>query len=417
MIPSLTHEADNVRFFIAPNILPSLKHLPWQHPLETWEDRGVIIVPVKSGLSRHVVRFIQTDGGRFAVKETTFPSASREFASYVELAAREIPTLLPVGVIARDEGTGMIDTKVGRQHQKQETGYLVTALMEKVVPDSHLFRRGFKRENRTRIWDAVIHLFVRLHSNGTYWGDASLSNMLIHFSSEIVPQLGRRTQLRAVLADAETVEIHPSISDSLRVADVDFFLESMQWTEADLKASGVVREPVLTPDDRRYFLSTYRDRYAVELEMRSFELVTKIDVDQLLGDFNARGYGKLLLKHINEHKWYLSERRGREVPLTDAARDWYVNIFKPVCTIFSEYGILEYFPEKTASSLYVEIMEHKYFMSQQEKKDVGLVAALEDYSSTFARQEPFRLTLRSIVDALTSLFRSELPAPRNIYLA
>jgi len=413
LIPSPDHEQENIRFSIPAEFLPALKALPWEFPLESWEDHGVIIVPVKSGLSRHIVRFLEAGGRRFAVKETTPPAAAREFSSYLELAAREIPTLSPVGIVTRDEGSGMVDTKVGWQIQPRETGYLVTALMDKVVPDAYLFRRAFKKDSRTRIWDAVIQLFVRLHSNGVYWGDASLSNMLIHFSTEVVPQLGRRTRLRAVLADAETVEIHPSVSDTLRLADVEFFLESMQWTEADLRASGVVREPVVTPDDRAYFVETYRDRFAVELEMRAFELVTKIDVDKLLGDFDSRGYGKLLLQHIQEHKWYLSERRGHEIALADAAHDWYAHIFKPVCKIFSDQGLLEYFPDKTAASLYVEIMEHKYFMSEREKKDVGLAAALEDYCSTFGEAEPFRLTIGSIARAITSLFRHDVPRPPN----
>ena len=191
----------------------------------------------------------------------------------------------------------------------------MTQLMEKVIPDSYLFRRGFSKENRDRIWDVVIELFVQLHGNGVYWGDASLANMLIHFSTEIVPELGRRTRLQAVLADAETVEVRPSLSDSLRRADVDFFLESMLWTEADLQASGVTRDPVITREDQQYITTRYAERYAVAQEIRSFELVTHIDVDRLLGNFDAKGYGKLLLQHINEHKWYLSERHGKEVPL------------------------------------------------------------------------------------------------------
>ena len=144
-------------------------------------------------------------------------------------------------------------------------------------------------------------------------------------------------------------------------------------------------------------------------------LGTHIDVDRLLGNFDVKGYGKLLLLHINEHKWYLSERKGREVLLIEAAEDWYREIFKPVCRIFNEYGLLRYFPDETASTLYVEVMEHKYFMSEQEKKDVGLMEALRDYLEHFATHDPLRRLVGSIVDALTSLFKTSLP-PDNIYL-
>jgi len=369
------------------------------------------MIPVKCGISRHVVRFVDVGGSRYAIKETTPPGARREYENYRNLQSRGIPTLQPVGIVTRDDGTDVVSTIVGSQTERRETGYMVTALMDKVIPDSFLYRRGFSRRNRNRIWDAVIDLFVKLHSEGVYWGDASLANMLINFDTEFVPEIGRRTRLAAVLADAETVEVHPSISDSLRMADVEFFLESMQLTEADLLASNVVRDPMITREDHRYVLARYTEQFDVAREMRWFELVTHIDVDRLLGSFDVRGYGRLLLQHINEHKWYLSERKGREVTVVEAAEDWYRHVFKPVCTVLNDHGLPGFFPDKTAARLYVEIMEHKYFMSQHEKRDVGLMAALEDCTERFATAAPGRSTFSSIANALAAMFGGDEPLP------
>jgi hypothetical protein len=401
---------DNLHFFVPEEMLAHLAALPWQHALETWGEHRVKLLEVKSGLSRHVVRFVHVNGHRFAIKQTSRETAEREHDTYVKLRAMGIRTLAPVGVVERHEGMGITATQVGSQVYDRWTGYLITELMEKVVPDAFLYKRGFSRENRRRIWDAVIALFVEMHSKGVYWGDASLANMLIHFSNEVEPQLGYRTKLRAVLADAETVEIHPALSESLRLADVEFFIESMQWMEADLKASGIVREAVITDHDQKMIIETYKERYAVEQEMRSFELVTKIDVESLLGDFDSKGYGTILLKHINEHKWYVSEREGREVSLEDAAQDWYRKVFKPVCRLFNEYDLSSFFPDKTAASLYVQIMEHKYFMSEQKKKDVGIAAATWDYVVRFAQPSLSQHTIRSLMRELKALFK-RLPAP------
>lgn len=416
-IPQLSFEADNVRFFISPADHHHLVGLPWHRPLERWQEHRVKMLHVKSGLSRHVVRFVASGKRHYAVKETASESARQEYERYLQLHALDVPTLSPVGIVCRNDGTGVVHTQVGTQLQMMETGYLITELMENVIPDSFLFKRTFSEENRNRIWDAVIRLFIHMHSRGVYWGDASLANMLIHFSPEVVPELGRRTRLRAVLADAETVEIHPTVSDSLRLTDVEFFLESMLWTEADLRASGIARDPLMTQEDQSYILRHYNELFDVELEMRSFELVTHMDADKLLGNFDVKGYGKLLLQHINEHKWYLSERRKQEVSLVEAAENWYGQIFKPVCRIFQDHGLLRFFPDKTASSLYVEIMEHKYFMSQKEKRDVGLATAVEDYTRRFAHTGPFKHTVDSIMEALkTLLTRYSLPG-HTIYLA
>ncbi len=396
-------------------MLALVREMPWKNPLETWSDRQVNLLNVKSGLSRHVVRFVESDGRRFAIKETSLESALREHETYIRLRGMGLPTLVPVGIVARNDGTVIVETKIGAQPQERVTGYLITELMEKVVPDSFLFKRGFTKENRKRIWDAVIRLFVEMHIQGVYWGDASLANMLINFGTDVIPALGHRTSLRAVLADVETVEIHRSLTDSLRLSDVEFFIESMQWTEADLKQSGIVRDAVITEDDQRFLLTSYKERYEVEQEMRSFELVTHIDVDKLLGDFDVRGYAKLLLKHINEHKWYLSERQKREVPIVDAAEDWYREVFQPVCNVFLQYDFVDYFPEKTAASLYVEIMEHKYLMSEQAKKDVGLIAAAKDFVKRHATHKPPAPTIRSMIRELKALFRRMPASLQTLY--
>ena len=410
MISLPTREEGPLRFYVPPRSIPVLAKLPWNASLESWQEYGVKLLEVKSGLSRHVVRFVQANGHRYAIKETSLESARREHEAYIRLREMEVHTLFPVGVVARNDGTRIVETKVGRQAQEHHTGFLITELMEKVVPDSFLFRRGFSKENRKRIWDAVIRLFVEMHSRGVFWGDASLANMLIHFSSEVEPELGGRTRLRAVLADAETVEIHRSITDSLRLADVEFFLESMQWTEADLRASGIVREAVMTEDDQHFILKAYRERYEVEQEMQSFELMTHINADKLLGDFDVKGYARVLLKHINEHKWYLSERLGREVSLVEAAKEWYRDVFQPVCQLFLQYKVADFFPEKTAASLYVEIMEHKYFLSERAGKDVGLIVSARDFVQHKASRKLPQSTIRSIIRELRTLFQ-RLPAP------
>lgn len=416
MLPSLALEVGNVQLFVPQDFASILALLPWQDPLEIWHERRVKLLNVKSGLSRHVVRFVQADGHRFAIKETSLESAKREYGTYIRLRELGLHTLVPVGVVARNDGTEIVETRIGSQPQERFTGYLVTELMDKVIPDSFLFKRGFAKENRRRIWDAVIRLFVEMHISGVYWADASLANMLINFNTEHVPELGHRTNLRAVLADVETVEIHRSITDSLRRADVDFFLESMQWTEADLKASGIVRDAVITEEVQQFIVTTYNERFTIEQEMRSFELVTHIDVDKLLGDFDVKGYGKLLLKHINEHKWYLSERQKREVPLVEAAKDWYKEVFRPVCKVFIHYNFADFFPEKTAASLYVEIMEHKYLMSERAGKDVGLIVAAKDFVKKHATHKPPQTIIRSIVRELRALFK-QLPLPlQTMYL-
>ncbi len=389
---------------LARQFLPSLQQLPWHKPLLKWTRRDAKFLQVKSGLSRHLVRFIESKRQAFAIKETTGETAAKEIAAYRRLREMGIPALYPVGTVIREEEKIIIVSSPASPVEHPTTGYVVTALLEYSLPNSHLFRRAFTHASRRRIWDAIVTLFVQLHHGGVFWGDASLSNMMIVFANQHFPEIGIRTVLRAVLADAETIEFHPHLSPRMRMTDIDFFLESMAWTEEDLRASGFLRDALMTKADQEYIIHRYADLYEIEREEQKFEFLTKIDVDALIGPFSQRGQSKALLKHIYEHKWYLSERRGVDVPLEEAASDWYMNVFKPVLLLFDEFRILDEFPEATASSLYLDIMLHKYYLSEQCGRDVGLITAFESYSGQFQENERKRIKMKKLASSIKMMF-------------
>jgi hypothetical protein len=394
---------------------PLLSSLPWDKPLEAWRSRDARFLRIKCGTSRHVVRFIRRRKRQFAIKETSVGAAHHEFRAYKRLRDLAIPTLTPVGIVVREEGIRFISTPAGPQPEVQANAFLITELLDYALPNSYLFRRGFTVANRRHIWDAIIRLFVMLHCGGVYWGDASLANMMIVFAREKFPEIGVRTVLRAVLADAETVEFHPAISDAMRRADVEFFLESMEWTDADMRASGIIRDPLMTKDDQEYILQRYHDLYEIEREEQSFEILTNMDVEALLGPFQTKGQSKALLKHIYEHRWYLSELAGREVSLEEASRDWYQDVFKPVLMLMGEFGIVEEMPDKTAASLYLDIMLHKFLLSERVGRDVGLLAAFRDFSKHVGPNRRLQEKLTRFSDSLQERFgraAARFSAPR-----
>ncbi len=395
----------NVHFFFEARGVQYLRDLPWDTTLDAWGGR-VKFLQIKSGLSRHIVRFVRVRKRAFAIKETSGETAQREHASYKKLRALEIPTLLPIGTVIRDEGLVPVPTGVGSQLERHATGYLITEVLEYALPDYFLFRRSFAKVNRQKIWEAIIRLFVRLHYKGVYWGDASLSNMMIVFGKEDIPEIGVRTVLRAVLADAETVEFYPKLSPKMRMADIENFFESMAWTEADMRSSGMLRDPLMTPEDQQYIVRRYQDLLAIEEEEQHFELITRIDVDELLGPFQAPGQSKALLQHIYEHKWYLSERDRKEISIGDAALDWYLNVFKPVIAIFNEHSVIDEFPDRTAASLYLDIMLHKYYLSEKMGRDIGVVAAFDSYSKTFKDKGGAMEKMKQLARSVEKLFHS-----------
>ncbi len=80
---------------------------------------------------------------------------------------------------------------------------------------------------RDRLLDAMASLLVDLHRAGVYWGDCSLANTLFRRDGD---------KIQAYLVDAETSEIHPSLSDGQRALDLDILVENVGFGLADLGA-------------------------------------------------------------------------------------------------------------------------------------------------------------------------------------
>lgn len=392
-----------ISFFVDDLFLPDLEKLPWPHAVAGWRSLGVKHFNIKHGLGRHPVVFVQAGNRKYVIKELGFEVARREVENYKQMLLRGLHTLIPAGCVAREEEPLAVWTPVGRQYQRNLIGHTVTLLIDHVLPDSQLYRRAFNLENRKRIWDAIVDLFVELHANGVYWGDASLANTLIKFMKIDVPLIGRKTRLKAFLADAETVEIHDSVPDSMREADLAFFLESMEWVNEDLRASGITRDEMATAQDKDYLRENYERRYEVELKGRAFEKLSGLEIAKYLGPVREPAYFEVLRQHIEEHKWYASERLQREVSYAEGARDWLEHVFIPMCELFRSEGLLDLFPGKTASDLYVEIMNNKYVLSRKAGRDVGMIRAARDYANRFGEPHPVAAFWRSLAGGMLKI--------------
>ena len=88
---------------------------------------------------------------------------------------------------------------------------------------------------RDRLLDAMASLLVDLHRGGVYWGDCSLANTLFRRDGD---------KIQAFLVDAETSEVHPSLSDGQRAYDLEVLVENVAFGLADLAAyQGRADEP------------------------------------------------------------------------------------------------------------------------------------------------------------------------------
>lgn len=222
--------------FICAKPDPGLLRLPWQVPLADWPVEHLVALP--RGLSRHVVRFIAVDDATYAAKEIAEHLADREYALLRDLSRLGTPAVEPIGIVSqrRDANGGPLDP------------ILLTRQLEFSLPYRSLFSAGVRQETVSRLLDAMVVLIARLHLVGFKWGDISLSNILFRRDAG---------SFAAYLVDAETGELHPTLSRGQRLQDLDIARTNLFGDFLDLQAGGLLRPP-LSP---LQLVDTIADRY------------------------------------------------------------------------------------------------------------------------------------------------------------
>ncbi len=112
-----------------------------------------------------------------------------------------------------------------------------------------------------------------------------------------------------------------------------------------------------------------------------------------------------LLNQISNHMHYLNEnleKGQKQYSFEDTALEWYDNIYLPARNIIGHYRILEHFPNRTKSDLYVWINAHKYYLREKYGDDIGLSDAAYDFSKKFS--EGFWPRIRLAFDNIVKKF-------------
>ena len=200
---------------------PALLDLPWRLPLEDWPDEHLAALP--RGISRHVVRFARLSGQVVAVKEISEPLARREFQTLRNLRRLGLPAVEPLAVVSgRVDGSG-----------EPLDACLVTRHLRFSLPYRAVFSQRLRPDTARRTLDALAVLLVRLHLAGVFWGDVSLSNTLFRRDAG---------EFAAYLVDAETAEIHPTLSRGQREHDLFIAHGNIAGELMDLEAGGQLDE-------------------------------------------------------------------------------------------------------------------------------------------------------------------------------
>ncbi|MFN2502830.1 MAG: DUF4032 domain-containing protein [Acidimicrobiales bacterium] len=394
---------------------PDLLDLPWGVPLVEWEHPR--LVRMAQGLSRHVVRCV-SDGDRvYALKEMIPEDAAREYGMLRLLAEENLPVVAAVGLVT------------GRQTPGGQAlgAVLVTRYLDFALPYRYLFGIEGGYGLSRRLVDAAVVLLVRVHVEGFYWGDCSLSNLLFRRDAGA---------LKAYLVDAETTEHRRPLPEGMRLADLDLARENVAGGLLDLEAEGLLSPDIDVLDladllEERYRLLWDELTATLEVDMGERHLIEGrirrlndlgFDVGELIVEHEADGdrlrvtpvlveeghhsrelrrftglevqenQARRLLNDIAAFGAYLSRVEGRPVPQAVVAARWIAEVYEP---------IVERIPPDLAgrrepAELFHELLEHRYYLSEAAGHEVDNDSALRSYLQSVLR---FRPQERVILDA------------------
>jgi hypothetical protein len=291
---------------------------------------------------------------------------------------------------------------------------LVTRYLDYSTTYRALFSNPRGGQAADRLLNALVELLARLHLSGFFWGDCSLSNALFRSDAGA---------LEAYLVDAETSEQHESLTNGQRNWDLELAGERLFGELSDLQAGALLppevdpfdvveklqrryvrlwdeltREEILHADDQRYRIADRLRRLnelgfeADEVELRSTPEGTRLRVRTKVAEsgqqsrelFRETGISadenqaRRLRNDIASFRGYLEQKNGYPVSETVAAHRWLEDIYDPVVAAIPDSlrGRL------AAPEIFHEILEHRWYLSEDAGRDVGTTAAARSYFDT-----------------------------------
>ena len=100
---------------------------------------------------------------------------------------------------------------------------------------------------------------------------------------------------------------------------------------------------------------------------------------------SATGRYDELLQHIYGHKYFLNECEVVEIPLEQAIKSWYENVYSPIVKTIEDAGFLSRFPGRTPTDLYLWIVKHWDQLKNRYGHDFPVNVAVEDFSRRFGK--------------------------------
>ena len=293
---------------------------------------------------------------------------------------------------------------------------LITEHLQFSLPYRSLFSRGVRQDTVNRLVDAMVVLLARLHLIGFLWGDVSLSNTLFRRDAGA---------FAAYLVDAETGELHDQLTNGQREHDLTIARTNLFGEFCDLEAGGLLDEAL----DPLVLVETienrYRELWAELTEAEEFDTGEMHRIESRVRRLNALGFDVAELdittdfagstiriqpkvvdaghhsrrlirltgldteenqarRLLNDLDYYRARTDQQGADESIVAHQWLTERFEPVVQSVPA----ELRAKLEPAELYHEVLEHRWFLSEQAGAEIPIDDAADSYMDTVLRGLP-----------------------------
>ena len=293
---------------------------------------------------------------------------------------------------------------------------LITRHLQFSLPYRSLFNRGVRQDTVNRLVDAMVVLVARLHLIGLFWGDVSLSNTLFRRDAGA---------FAAYLVDAETGELHDQLSDGQREHDLTIARTNLYGEFCDLEAGGLLDQALEPLALVEAIENRYRElwdeltgveefntgeMHRIESRVRRLNAlgfdVAELDITTDFGGSTIRIQPKVVdaghhsrrlirltgmdteenqaRRLLNDLDYYRARTDQQGADEAIVAHEWLTEQFEPSL----ESVPLELRAKLEPAELYHEMLEHRWFMSEQARAEISMEEAAQSYVNTVLRGLP-----------------------------
>jgi hypothetical protein len=127
------------------------------------------------------------------------------------------------------------------------------------------------------------------------------------------------------------------------------------------------------------------------------------------------GRYRILLEHIEVHRYYLGLQWGREPSLEEAAASWFDSVYLPIIEALRDTEIIREFPQRTEADLYLWVAYHR----ERLRERYGVMPPDREVAVALAEQfsgRPVARLAKMVARAIHAAFRAagESPEPPEV---